>query len=481
MRKILLLLLFACTLTMSVSAQKKSTPKGKATPTKTQAKKTTQKTPQKKSAERKNVPTTKAIQSLQVEQADLQKQIKESQNLLNSTKKDVKTQISNLAIIDGQITAQQKYVNNIQTEVDTLTHSINVLSKELVKLEQELNECKSKYTHGVMYMYRNRLMQNKLMFIFAAKDFKQMYRRIRYAEEYTKYQRAQGAIVQKKEEAVNAKKAELEQTNAEKQNLLAEGRTQQANLEKQKEQRQGIINELNKKQKEIQSTLASQQKKKQQLDRRIDQLIQEEIRKAEERRKAEEAKRKAEEAKRRAEEEAKRKKESANNNKKKKGGTTTPAPSAPSPAPHYNAPDDADRKLSSNFAANQGRLPVPITGSYIISAHFGSYNPEGLAGVVLDNKGTDYTGKAGAQARCIFDGEVSYIMEMYGMKNILVRHGSYISVYCNLSSVSVRVGQKVTTRQILGTVASDGAGRATLHFQLRKETSKLNPERWIGK
>lgn len=475
MRRILLLLLCAFTLTLSTSAQKKGTTKGKATPTKTQQKKT----PQKKTAEQKNVPTTKAIQNLKNEQADLQKQIKESQALLNTTKKDVKTQISNLAIIDGQITAQTTYVNNIQTEVDTLTHSINVLAQELVQLEKELSECKSKYTHGVMYMYRNRLMQNKLMFVFAAKDFKQMYRRIRYAQEFAKYQRAQGAIVQKKEEAVNAKKAELEQTNHEKQQLLAEGRTQQANLEEQKKKRQGMIEELNKKQKEIQSTLASQQKKKQQLDRRIDQLIQEEIRKAEERRKAEEAKRKAEEAKRKAAEEAEKKKD--NGKKKKKGDKTTPAPEKPSPTPQYNAPDDADRKLSSNFAANQGRLPVPITGSYIITAHFGSYNPEGLAGVVLDNKGTDYTGKPGAQARCIFDGEVTYIMEMYGMKNVLVRHGSYISVYCNLSSVSVRVGQKVTTRQILGNVASDGAGRATLHFQLRKETSKLNPERWIGR
>lgn len=476
MRKLLLLLLFTCTLTLSVSAQKKSTPKGKATTTKTQKKQTPQK---KKTAEKKDVPTTKTIQNLKNEQADLQKQITESQSLLNTTKKDVKTQISNLAIIDGQITAQQKYVNNIQTEVDTLAHSINILTQELAKLEKELNECKSKYTHGVMYMYRNRLMENKLMFIFAAKDFKQMYRRIRYAEEFTKYQRAQGAIVQKKEEAVNAKKAELEKTNIQKQKLLAEGRTQQANLEDQKKKRQGLIAELNKKQKEIQSALASQQKKKQQLDRRIDQLIQEEIRKAEQRRKAEEAKRKAEEAKRKAAEEAKRKKE--NGGKGKKRGKVSSENSAPSSSPKFNAPDDTDRKLSSNFAANQGRLPVPITGSYIISAHYGSYNPEGLAGVVLDNKGTDYTGKAGAQARCIFDGEVTYIMEMYGMKNVLVRHGSYISVYCNLRSVSVRVGQKVSTRQTLGTIASDASGRATLHFQLRKETSKLNPERWIGR
>ena len=117
----------------------------------------------------------------------------------------------------------------------------------------------------------------------------------------------------------------------------------------------------------------------------------------------------------------------------------------------------------------------------MIGGRFGSYQVSGLSHVTLDNKGTDYVGQPGARARCIFDGEVTAVFQFAGTKNILIRHGSYISVYCNLSSVTVSKGQKVRTRDIIGTVMEDGNGRCPLHFQLRKETVKLNPESWIGR
>lgn len=491
-RHTVLALLMLCTLT-TAAQQKKTTTASKAKTTATtkktaSTKKSTKKTATKKSssAAKKNVPTTKDIQKLQTEQANLQKQIKESESLLQTTRKDVKSQLANLAVINGRISAQQTYVAGIQNEVDTLTHNIGVLNHELKMLEEELNQCKQKYAHGVMYMYRNRLTQNKLMFIFSADNFQQMYRRLRYAQEYTKYQRAQGKIVQKKEEAVALKKSELERTNNQKRLLLEEGKKQQMVLEGQKKERQDVVNQLNKKQKQLQNTLAEQQKKNRQLNARIDQLVQEEIRKAEERRKAEEAKRRAEEERQRRNQTAPDQKEQKNSNAKnsgKKGKTGSSSTSSTSSAGNttFHAPDNVDRQLSNNFATNQGRLPVPITGGYIISAHYGPYSPEGLNGVTLDNKGTNYTGKPGAQARCIFDGEVTSIFSLGGMTNVLVRHGSYISVYCNLSHASVRVGQKVTTRQLLGPVAKDASGNVTLHFQLRKETAKLNPERWIGR
>lgn len=496
MRKFLLLCLLTCTLSMSAQQKKSTTQKAKTTATtqkstaKKQSGKATSKTKQNAKSKANSsqaktvVPTTKDIQRLQSEHAALQKQIKETESMLNTTKKDVKSQLANLAVISGRISTQQQYVKGIQTEVDTLTHNIGILSRELMALEDDLNECKQKYTHGVMYMYRTRLTQNKLSFIFSAKDFHQMYRRLRYAQEYTKYQHAQGIIVQKKEEAVKQKKQELESTNSKKKFLLEEGKKQQVQLEIQQKERQNVVNELNKKQKQLQSTIADQQKKSRQLNARIDQLIQIEIKKAEEKRKAEEARRKAEETKRKAAEEAKRKREPATPKTKStnnKANSKTKESSAPSSATTFNAPDNVDRQLSSNFAANQGRLPVPITGGYVISAHFGPYTPEGLNGVTLDNKGTDFTGKPGAQARCVFDGEVTSVFSLAGMTNVIIRHGSYISVYCNLSSASVRVGQKVSTKQTIGNVARDASGNVTLHFQLRKETAKLNPERWIGR
>ena len=145
--------------------------------------------------------------------------------------------------------------------------------------------------------------------------------------------------------------------------------------------------------------------------------------------------------------------------------------------------NNEDRQLSGSFERNRGILPVPITGPYVIVSHYGQYAVDGLRNVKLDNKGIDIQGKPGAQARAIFDGKVAAVFQLNGLFNILIRHGNYISVYCNLASASVKTGDTVTTRQALGQVFSDGAdnGRTVLHFQLRKEKEKLNPEPWLNR
>ena len=142
---------------------------------------------------------------------------------------------------------------------------------------------------------------------------------------------------------------------------------------------------------------------------------------------------------------------------------------------------DSDRKLSGTFERNKGRLPIPVTGPYVIVGHYGQYQVEGLRNVRLDNKGIDIKAKQGAMARTIFDGEVTAVFQYNGLANVLVRHGSYISVYCNLESVIVRQGSQLKTRDVIGQISTDADGNTVLHFQLRKEKSKLNPELWIAK
>ena len=165
---------------------------------------------------------------------------------------------------------------------------------------------------------------------------------------------------------------------------------------------------------------------------------------------------------------------------KKKPKKETPSKS-PAPKDGKSWLTAQDRKLNGSFVQNKGRLPVPITGPYMIGNHFGTYQVSGLKNVRLDNKGTNFVGQAGARARCVFDGQVTAVFQFGGTQNVLIRHGSYISVYCNLSSVTVRKGETVSARDIVGTVANDGQGNYVLHFQLRKETAKLNPEHWIGR
>ncbi len=406
--------------------------------------------------------TNKKIRNLQSQQTELKKKINESEELLRSTKKDVKSQLNNLAIISGQIDEKQKFIKGIEYEVDTLNQNIKSLEKRLAELRRDLAECKRKYGRSVMYMYRNRMTQNKLMFLFSAEDFHQMYRRMRYVMEYSKYQRAQGNIIRDKELAVKGKQEELLATRQLKDRLLNDGREEQKQLESKQKEREQMVKELNKKQSQLQASLKKSRKEAQRLNAQIEKLIQEEIEAAERRRKAE-----AEKA---------RREQAARERAAKKGGA-----SGKTKTPAFRPENTAEVKLSKDFAANRGRLPMPITGGYVISGKFGQYNVAGLNGVRLDNKGIDITGKRGAQARSVFNGEVTGLVQISGMWVIIVRHGSYISLYSNIAKPAVRKGQKVTTRQTLGTVATDASGNASLHFQLRKEKVKLNPEQWLGR
>lgn len=426
--------------------------------------------------------TTRAIRQLEQQRNELKEQIAASETLLQSTKKDVKSQLADLALITGQIDERQKYLNTIESDVQTIQQEVDRLQVELSHLETELADKKAKYERSVKYMYRNKSIQEKLMFIFSAENLTQMYRRMRYVREYADFQRLQGIQVQRKQQQVTAKQRTLVASRKAKEELLAQGEAEKQKLQEQEQQRKTLVASLQKKQRSLQSELNKQRKSANKLNAQIDRLIEIEIEKArkrEEERKAAEARRLAEE-KRLAEARAAeaRRKEAARtetSGSKEEDAVITPA----TPKMDAYKVDSNDRTLVSSFEKNRGALPVPITGPYVIVGHYGQYDVPGLRNVRLDNKGIDIKGQAGANARAIFDGEVSAIFQYNGLTNVLVRHGNYISVYCNLQSVQVQKGSKIHTRDIIGKIHTNAEGNTILHFQLRKETAKLNPEVWI--
>ena len=318
-----------------------------------------------------------------------------------------------------------------------------------------------------------------------------MVRRLRFMREYAAYQHVQGDEVKSQQEAVNAKFQELNRAKNQKTLLLAKGERERIALEGKQVEQQNVVKTLQKEQKTIQGIIAQQKKQDAALNAQIDRLIAEEIARqkaraaAEAKRKAEAAARERRLAEARAREEAAKAKALAAKSKKEKEEAERHVREAEE---HRKAEErrveraplvmpSEDVRISGNFESNRGRLPMPITGPYRVVSHFGQYNVEGLKGVMLDNKGINIRGEQGAQARSIFDGEVSAVFSFGGTMVVMVRHGSYISVYCNLASVNVTRGQKVSTRQTLGRVANDNI----LQFQLRRETAKLNPESWLGR
>lgn len=408
--------------------------------------------------------SNKLIKELESKRGALQKQIAESESLLQTTTKNVGSQLKGLAALTGQIEERKRYILAINSDMDAIDRELVSLERQLNQLQKELKDKKTKYAASVNYLYRNHTIQDKLLFIFSAQTLEQTYRRLRYVREYASYQRMQGEEILKKQKQINDKRAELTEARKAKENLLKERENEKITLERQEKEQKALVDSLRKKQRSLQSEINKKRKEANQLNARIDRLIAEEI----------------EKARKRAEEEARR--EAAARKKAKK--TESPSATKPKAEPlEAYTMNKADRELSGSFASNRGKLPVPVTGPYIITSHYGEYTVPGLRGVKLDNKGIDIQAKPGAQARAVFNGKVAAVFQLNGLFNILVRHGAYISVYCNLSTASVKADDTVKTGQTLGTIFSDGAdgGRTVLHFQLRREKEKLNPEPWLNR
>ena len=478
--------------------------------------------------------TNSNIKNLQNQRQEIQKKIRQQEQALKANKADVKQRLQTLLTINTAIGEHQRNIESIQKDINGIDGDIDILKAQLATLEEQLKERKLKFVKSMQYLSRHRNSVNSLMFVFSADNFAQMFRRMRFARQYGAYQKAQGEVVKAKQQQVEEKKAQLETLKGQKNVLLDKGRRERIALEGQQQEQQNMVNSLQKQQKTIQGIITQQKQQDAALNEQIDRLIAIEIEKARKRAEEEARKKAAEEAaakKRREEElarkraaaeaaerenarriaeakerEAKAKEEAkaaaqlADARQKERAAQRAREAEANRVAAERKAKADADRSkkelesarkdiddapvttkadrvLSGGLEANRGRLPVPITGSYRIVGRFGVNSVEGLRGVFLDNKGINIKGSNGCQARCIYDGEVRAVSQYGGVWIVIVKHGSYFSVYSNLRTASVFKGQKVRTRQALGVVGPDNI----LHFQLRKGQTKLNPESWIGR
>lgn len=527
----------------------------KANPTQKQAASS-----KKAKATKKKAPvyTNASIRGLQGQRSQIQKKIKEQEQALKKNQADVKQRLNTLITLNTQIDERQKNIDGIQKDINNINGNIDILNAQLKTLEQQLADRKTKYIQSMRYLAKHRNVQDKLMFIFSAKSFTQMYRRLRFVREYADFQKAQGEMVMAKQAQVDGKQTQLKQVKGEKNNLLYKGKKEKEALEGQQEEQKKVVASLQNQQKTIQKVIAEQRQKDAVLNAQIDKLVAIEVAKARARA-AEEARRKAaakaeaqrkaaeiarkkaeaeaearenarriaeakaHEAKLKAEavaaaqaaEQARKAQQTADETKKKQAALAAAQAAqmkreaaeqaareaeaqrvaaekkakveasrqrqeiaeAQKEAESSERLSSMDRMISGGFEANRGRLPMPITGAYKVVSHFGQYNVSGLKGVTLDNKGINIQGNPGCSARAIYDGEVSAVFGYAGSMVVMLRHGTFISVYANLKSVSVSRGQKVKPRQVLGAVGTDNI----LQFQLRKETSKLNPEVWLGR
>lgn len=425
-----------------------------------------------KSSQQQKKPTK---EQLRKQQQDMARQRQLQQKRAEELNRHIKQTLDSVLILDNRIGRQKQDIDSLSGEIKVLTLQIDTLTAELDRLQKELAEKKQKYARAMVYMQRHKSVQEKLMFVFSAKNFDQLIRRMRYVREYSTFQRVQGQMLKEKAAEVKRKQNELLEAKTKLETSRVAMQEKQRIMEATKQSCQRNVDFLNKNLAGVQQQIAEYKKKEAAINAQIDRIIQEEIA---------EAKRRAEAERKRREEAARKKAEAERAASSKKGGNAgksgnSGSAAKPSTSDRWFEEDAADRKLSSGFASNKGRLPMPITGSYSVVGHYGTYTVPGLKNVTLDNKGIDIRGQQGAQARAVFDGTVSSVFQYGGQYIVMVRHGSYISVYSGLKSVNVSKGTKVSTKQTLGTVGPNDDGHYVLHFQLRNQTARLNPEQWV--
>jgi len=398
----------------------------------------------------------------------IQREIEQLQKNLNKTANGKKLTIQQINTINAQIRLRQDKIGTINSEIKNLDNQISQNTNTVHTLQGQLGDLKKEYAGMIRFAQRNRNSYDKMMFIFAAKDFNQAYKRIKYLQQFSQYRKKQAGYIENTQQDLNGKIKVLDKTLREKSDLLKEQERERERLGKDKSEQSVVLNKLSKDERQYKQDITSRKKQQAQIDRAISAAIQRAIEEAR-RKAAEEARRKAAEEARIAAAKAKAE------NKPVPTAPAAPAAKAKSTGELLTATPEAAR-LSAGFENNRGRLPWPVaTGT--ITERFGMHKIDQAS---YTNDGVDITTTDGAPVRAVFAGKVAAVQVMMGRTVVLINHGEYFTVYQNLRSVSVSVGNSVDTKQTIGVVANTGDD-AVLKFQIRRGQAALNPEAWISK
>ncbi len=397
---------------------------------------------------------------LEKKKAQLQKEINATNQLLNETKKNKKLSLNQLVTLNQKIEIREELITTIAYEVNEINSSINLTNTSINNLKKEIEKLKAEYEKMIYYAYKNQSAYTKLMFIFSAKDFNQAYNRMKYFEQYSEYRKKQALIIQKTQNNLAEKVKELEAKKSELNALLGEKEEEKKTLTIEKSEKEDVLIQLQEKEGQLKADLKKKQEDANKLQKEIKRIIEEEIKRA-----REEAVLAAKNAK-------------AKNPPNPKNNTTKENPKEVKNENVLTLTPEA-QKLSDNFELNKGKLPWPVAEGVIIE-YFGEHDHPVLKGIKVKNDGIDISTKVGSAVRAVFDGEVTGVISIPGAgKAIIVRHGEYLSVYSNLSETNVKKGDKIKTKQNIGTALTDEDNKTSMELQIWKGSILLNPIGWI--
>ena len=365
-----------------------------------------------------------SVSELEQQVSRLQNEIQTSQNLLNQTSKNKETTVQEVELLQAQIKKRDELIAAYNKQLDALNKSTKAYNNDIKRLQNELQKSRQEYADLLVLSYRNRNNINNLLFIFSSEDFNQAIRRVRYIQQFKDLLKHKMEDIDKTKDDIRKR---IEKNDADKkriEDLKADQKKERDKLNEDKKALDKKIKDLKKKEKDIKNEIARKKKETDDLQAQIKKIIDDEVARS-------------------------------------------------------RVDATVDTRLSETFEANKGKLPWPVKNGVVIKKYGNNPHPT-QPKVVVKNNGIDISTEQGAEALCVFDGQVTTVFNTGSTNVVMVRHGLYFTLYANLDKVYVKAGDKVKTGQKLGVIhtgANDNV--TTLHFEVWNDKNNTNPETWL--
>lgn len=370
--------------------------------------------------------SAQTVKDLQKQQQQIQAQIKQTNQLLQQTKKNETATVNKLTLLNKNIADRKRLIKSINNEISTLDNDMHNLRQRRNELQTELEALQADYARLVRETHYADMQASPLLFLFSAQNFQQLIRRIRYMSEFTAYRKQQVARIRDTQNEIDIQNNLLQERKDDRQVALKNQQREKDNLSRDERKQQQMLTSLKQKKKDLTAQLKKQQKKADDLNKQIEAMI-----------------------------------------RKQTQSTSSLTPE--------------QKLIAGGFEKNQGKLPWPIEKGFI-SGYFGTHKHPVYENVTINNKGIYLQTSAGSSARAVYEGEVSACMKLGNTYAVIVQHGNYRSVYSNLKDICVQKGSKITAKQKLGTIYSDPEedNKTELYFQIYRDRELLNPGLWLA-
>ena len=380
-----------------------------------------------------NLLLAQSRQELEKQRLKIIKDIEKTSKALDNNKKTQEKNITQLKALEEQVSSRKSLINNLQSEVKLNEKLITQNESKIQELRQRHAALKDQYDKILRINYLKKLSNSKWSYLLSSESLNNLLVRWRYIHQFDQFTKQKMKEIQSLTGEIQLTNETIAQDREKNLKAMEQTTTNMKTLEKEQKEKDALVKKLALEEDKLKANLKNREKEREKLNVAIEKIIIAALEKAREKEKSDEK--------------LVKKKEVDN----------------------------------SGFAKNKGALSWPVSKGKITGA-FGTHPHPTIKNVQISNNGIDFTLPSGDNVVCVYDGEVVGVTNIPGFKNmVIIKHGSYYTVYSKLDNVVISKGQQIKRGQTIGNVEVNEEGVAEVHFELWKDKSKMNPQPWFNR